>query len=175
MEETFLYFAYGSNLFKKRIRINNPTAEFIGIGRLDCHQLDFIKYSDHWRGASATILPCENAHIWGAVWRLNIKDMPSLDWQEGVDTNWYFPKTVDIITPEGTTVQCRTYQQVVNPPLREPNEELPQERRPSSTYLDCIINGALECNLPEEYIKELQKIPHNGQKASPKMIEKLNI
>lgn len=94
--------------------------------------------------------------------------------QEGVDTNWYFPKTVDIITPEGTTVQCRTYQQVVNPPLRGPNEELPLERRPSSTYLDCIINGALECNLPEEYIKELRRIPHNGQKASPKMIEKLN-
>lgn len=34
-EETFLYFAYGSNLLKKRIRINNPSAEFIGTGKLD--------------------------------------------------------------------------------------------------------------------------------------------
>lgn len=42
IKETFLYFAYGSNLFKKRIRINNPTAEFIGIGRLDVSYLIII-------------------------------------------------------------------------------------------------------------------------------------
>lgn len=31
---TFFYFAYGSNLLKKRIRINNPSSEFVGIGKL---------------------------------------------------------------------------------------------------------------------------------------------
>lgn len=175
VEETFLYFAYGSNLLKKRIRINNPSAEFIGIGKLDGYRLDFTKYSDHWRGTSATIVPCGKTHIWGAVWRLNIKDMPALDWQEGVGSNWYFPKTVDISTPEGSTVQCRTYEQTIPPPPRESLEDLPSEDRPSTTYLDCIINGAVECKLPEDYIKELSKIPHNGQKASPKMIEKLNM
>lgn len=35
VKDTFLYYAYGSNLLKKRIRINNPSAEFLGIGRLD--------------------------------------------------------------------------------------------------------------------------------------------
>lgn len=35
VKDTFLYFAYGSNLLKKRIHINNPSATFIGIGRLD--------------------------------------------------------------------------------------------------------------------------------------------
>ncbi|XP_045771665.1 gamma-glutamylcyclotransferase-like [Maniola jurtina] len=175
-KDTFLYFAYGSNLLKKRIRINNPTAEFIGIGRLDGHQLDFMKYSDHWRGTSATIVPTQNAqiHVWGAVWRLHNSDMPALDRQEGVDTNWYFAKSVEVLTPEGETIECRTYQQTVNPPLRDADEELPLERRPSSTYLDCIVNGAIECSLPKEYIIQLKKIPHNGQEASPKMIEKLN-
>lgn len=33
--DSFMYFAYGSNLLKRRIHINNPTAEFVGIGRLD--------------------------------------------------------------------------------------------------------------------------------------------
>lgn len=32
--DTFLYFAYGSNLLSKRIHIQNPTAERRGIGRL---------------------------------------------------------------------------------------------------------------------------------------------
>lgn len=95
--------------------------------------------------------------------------------QEGVDTNWYFPKTVDIIIPDGETVQCRTYQQTINPPPRKEDEIISEDRRPSSTYLDCIIKGAEECNLPKDYIIRLKKIPHNGQKASPKMIEKLNM
>lgn len=92
-----------------------------------------------------------------------------------METNWYFAKTVEVFTPEGEKIECRTYQQTINPPIRGPDEELPAERRPSSTYLDCIINGAIECNLPQEYIIQLKKIPHNGQKASPKMIEKLNM
>lgn len=32
--DTFLYFAYGSNLLGKRIHIQNPTAVRYGIGRL---------------------------------------------------------------------------------------------------------------------------------------------
>ncbi|KAL0901346.1 hypothetical protein ABMA27_006625 [Loxostege sticticalis] len=172
-KETFVYFAYGSNLLKKRIRINNPSAQFLGIGKLNNHHLDFIKYSEHWRGSSATIVPIEGCYVWGAVWRLNIEDMPALDWQEGVDTNWYFPKTVEIITPDGEKLQCRTYQQTVNPPPCKKIEELPMERRPSSTYLECIINGANECQLPNDYIQILKKIPDNGNEASPKMIEKL--
>lgn len=32
---TFLYFAYGSNLLLHRIRLNNPTAKKIGIGKLE--------------------------------------------------------------------------------------------------------------------------------------------
>ncbi|XP_030025203.1 gamma-glutamylcyclotransferase isoform X2 [Manduca sexta] len=174
LPDTFLYYAYGSNLLKKRIHINNPSAVFLGIGRLDGHQLDFIKYSEHWRGTSATIVPTEKSCVWGAIWRLHNRDMPALDKQEGVDTNWYFAKTVDVVTPDGNTVQCRTYQQTINPELRKEGEELPPERRPCITYLDCIINGAKECELPEDYIEELKKIPHNGQIASPKMIEKLN-
>ncbi|CAG9581605.1 unnamed protein product [Danaus chrysippus] len=173
--DTFLYFAYGSNLLKKRIHINNPTAVFIGIGKLNEHQLDFIKYSENWRGSSATIIPTQDHYIWGAIWRLHNNDMKSLDRQEGVDTNWYFPKSVEVVTPEGEKLKCRTYQQTINPPLRAPGEELPIERRPSSTYMDCIIKGAVECNLPEDYIVKLKKIPHNGQKASQKMIDQLNL
>lgn len=93
--------------------------------------------------------------------------------QEGVDTNWYFPKQVDVLIFDGSKVNCRTYQQTVNPPLREKGEELPEERRPCITYLDCIVRGAIECDLPEYYVEELKKIPNNGNVAPPAMIEKL--
>lgn len=32
---TFLYFAYGDNLFTFRIHMNNPSAEFVSIARAD--------------------------------------------------------------------------------------------------------------------------------------------
>lgn len=94
--------------------------------------------------------------------------------QEGVENNWYFAKNVDIMLPDGSQTVCRTYQQTINPPIRKPGEELPVDRRPCITYLDCIVNGAIECKLPEYYIEELKKIPNNGQEASPSMIAKLN-
>ncbi|XP_063616507.1 gamma-glutamylcyclotransferase-like [Cydia splendana] len=175
VKDHFLYFAYGSNLLKKRIRINNPTAEFLGIGRLDNHILDFMKYSEHWRGTSATIVPKQGSIIWGAIWRLHNNDMPALDWQEGVETNWYFPKTVEITTPDGQTVECRTYQQTSNPPPREEDDEIPVDRRPSITYLNVILKGAEECQLPPDYIEKLNKLPHNGQEASPNMLAKLDL
>ena len=40
-KETFLYFAYGSNLLTERIHINNPSAKFKSIGFLKKHKLDF--------------------------------------------------------------------------------------------------------------------------------------
>lgn len=95
------------------------------------------------------------------------------DRQEGVDTNWYFPKTVTVTTLDGLKVECRTYQQTVNPPPREDIEDIPFDRRPSITYLECIIRGAVECGLPADYITKLKAIPDNGQEA-PEMLQKLN-
>ena len=31
---TFLYFAYGSNLLKQRLQLENPSAEFVAVGEL---------------------------------------------------------------------------------------------------------------------------------------------
>ena len=42
---TFLYFAYGSNLLTERIHINNPSAVFKNIAKLDGHQLGFNYFS----------------------------------------------------------------------------------------------------------------------------------
>ncbi|XP_063823180.1 gamma-glutamylcyclotransferase-like [Ostrinia nubilalis] len=173
VNDTFYYFAYGSNLLKKRIHINNPSAEFVGIGRLNDHLLDFFKYSENWRGAVATIVPLDGAYVWGAVWKISDNSIPALDKQEGVDTSTYFPKMVTVFTPTESKVECRTYQLTDMPTrrLRDDNTELPSERRPSITYLDCIIKGAMECKLPDEYIEKLRKVPHNNQEATPQMQE----
>lgn len=81
--------------------------------------------------------------------------------QEGVDQKIYFVFEGEILTPEGKVEKCRLYQQVDTPTINE-NELLPDDRKPSGTYLDVIIQGAKESNLPEEYQKFLKSFPHNG-------------
>ena len=41
----FLYFAFGSNLLTERIHINNPSARFKCVAKLDDYKLTFNHYS----------------------------------------------------------------------------------------------------------------------------------
>ena len=42
---SFLYFAFGSNLSSERIRVQNPSAKYVASAVLDGYQLDFKTYS----------------------------------------------------------------------------------------------------------------------------------
>ena len=42
---SFLYFAFGSNLSSERIRVQNPSAQYVASAVLDGYQLDFKTYS----------------------------------------------------------------------------------------------------------------------------------
>lgn len=74
----------------------------------------------------------------------------------------YIPLTVYVETPEGSILQCRTYQQTAIYDSGPDLENIPEERKPSEVYLSTILNGAEESGLPEEYKLVLKKIPHNG-------------
>ncbi|XP_063984999.1 gamma-glutamylcyclotransferase-like [Diachasmimorpha longicaudata] len=159
---TFLYFAYGSNLLTKRIHINNPTAVRRGIGCLKDFRLDFTRYSENWRGASATIVPTPDAHVWGAIWEIDLCNLADLDRQEGVDDAIYFPLEVDVERPEGGTVKCRVYQQCNNPRECIHVAKLPEQRQPSLVYLTTMFKGAEESGIPSSYVDYLKSVKHNG-------------
>ncbi|XP_034834577.1 gamma-glutamylcyclotransferase-like [Maniola hyperantus] len=167
--DTFLYYSYGSNMFSFRIHMNNPSAEFVSIARLDNYRLDFITYSKFWGGPTATLVPTANAHVWGVIWRLDIKNIAKLDEQEGVDRKIYYPKHVEVLTPYMGTYKCRVYVNKVNPLPRCDNDDIPAERWPSWTYKEIIILGAMEHQLPQYYIQALEKIKQNGDKGCFKM------
>ncbi|XP_043508732.1 gamma-glutamylcyclotransferase-like [Frieseomelitta varia] len=161
MSNKFLYFAYGSNMLTQRIHINNSTAVRKDIGFLKNFRLDFITHSKRWGGCSATIVPTEDYVVWGAIWELNECNICTLDNQEGVADKLYFPLMVDIETLTGKILKCRVYQQCNNPNEHIKLHLLPKHRRPSPLYLETILNGAYESQLPYDYIKVLEKIPHN--------------
>ncbi|XP_066244821.1 gamma-glutamylcyclotransferase-like [Euwallacea similis] len=161
----FLYFAYGSNLLSHRIHINNPSAERAGIGCLTDYQISFVTFSKRWKGASATIVPKKSGEVWGALWYVQNQDLENLDRQEGVHNNIYKPLQVDILLPDGKTVNARTYQQIAEAPGGELSE-LPQDCRPSVAYWKTIVKGAEETGLPKQYLDFLHQIPHNDYHGS---------
>ena len=106
-KETFLYFAYGSNLLTKRMHLQNPSAVFKEVARLGGYRLDFripsevkpsklfAKYAyyvtcvQRWRGCAATIIKSDQDHLYGCLWELNMEHLETLDNQEGVHNGRY--------------------------------------------------------------------------------------
>ncbi|XP_077285234.1 gamma-glutamylcyclotransferase-like [Arctopsyche grandis] len=158
VNKSFMYFSYGSNLLSKRIHIQNPTALRKHVGQLKDHRLDFIGHSLRWGGAPATIVPHVGESVWGAIWEIDMKNLPDLDDQEGVAANIYFPRTVDIHLIDGQVISCRTYQRTVDPP---DGSNYPADK-PSRVYLSTILHGAIESELPKHYIEKLETLPHNN-------------
>ncbi|KAI5718249.1 hypothetical protein M8J77_018673 [Diaphorina citri] len=154
--DTFLYFAYGSNLNSKRIHVNNPSAKRKGVGLLKDYRLDFGRFSERWKGAVATVVPDKGEEVWGAIWEIDSKDMDNLDNQEGVHINWYQVIEPDVLM-DNQTVKCRSYHLCGNPEKQTP---LPEARYPSQLYHEVIVQGAVETGLPKEYLEKLKAIPH---------------
>lgn len=134
--------------------------------------MDFFVHSSRWNGAAATIVPDNGRHVWGALWEISLKNLASLDHQEGVHINMYRPLEVTVETPEGETKTARVYMLCNNPgPLAE-DQEFTEE--PSKTYLNVITYGAIESEMPEEYINWLRGAKHNGRDGSQPMVDALN-
>ncbi|GFO25295.1 gamma-glutamylcyclotransferase [Plakobranchus ocellatus] len=174
-KDTFKYFAYGSNLLRERILINNPTAKLYGIGKLSGYRFGFDapkgERLDRWLGSGATIFKADpSSYVYGVIWDMNYSDLKSLDRQEGcynaiqVDV-----KVVSRIAPPGQqesadgadvgehTVQCRTYQL----------KNVTGANLPSPHYKEVILMGARQNRLPQDYIAFLEAFPDNQVKETP--------
>ncbi|KAK3597572.1 hypothetical protein CHS0354_018166 [Potamilus streckersoni] len=155
----FLYFAYGSNLLKERLKMLNPSAEFVTAAKLEDYELEFRSYGSdpmecRWKGAPASINQKRGSCVWGCVWELRNEHKETLDWQEGVHANVYNPLEVDVFSQDGQTLHCRTYM------LSRSSDVF--DARPSPQYLDIIIRGAQQNGLPADYIEKLKSIEHNS-------------
>ena len=156
-DDRFHYFGFGSNLDADRLRIHCPSAELASIARLDGYRLAFtIESKRNWLGGVADILEAPGAAVWGALWSIEDAHSEELDRQEGLfrDPPAYRRLTVEVATPRGDLVACRSYQ------VATPNVE---GYAPSPTYKDTLLRGARALGLPPEYIAGLEALDHNGR------------
>ncbi|KAK4474502.1 hypothetical protein MN116_000712 [Schistosoma mekongi] len=148
----FYYFAFGSNLLKERIQLLNKSAQFVGVGFIEDYTLSFAGFSNNWFGATATIKPSLSEYVLGTVWKMCISDLHTLDLQESAPV-LYTPVEipVNLVNENSSMINCRTY--MLN--SCEPGD-------PSPYYLDIILRGAVQSQLPQSYIDRLKRTKHNG-------------
>jgi hypothetical protein len=79
-----LYFAFGSNMDIAHLRSRVPSAEPIGLARLDRFRLGFTRRSIRTGGGVADIVPAEGFSVLGVAFDVDEAELSNLDRAEGV-------------------------------------------------------------------------------------------
>jgi len=146
-------FAFGSNMLSSRMRSDGsvnyercPSAEFIGIARLDDYR--FI-ISD--RKQKASVIKAPGKYVLGVLWRISKEEERTLDIREGanMDPPSYDKKYMDVQC-NGDTIKALVYV--------DSSDKINKTKKPTENYIGYIIDGAIEHKINEtdpDYFKEL--------------------
>jgi gamma-glutamylcyclotransferase len=129
-----LYFAYGSNLWRKQMLARCPDNSEVGTG---C--LRGWRWIITTRGY-ASIVVSEGDYVLGKVYELSAADIHSLDRFEGVAQNHY-RKEMIAVDVGGNSLSCLVYVDLVV-----------EEGEPKEEYIARIDQGILDADFPEEYV-----------------------
>lgn len=143
-----LYFAYGSNMASDVMLVRCPGATAQGSARLDNHRLAFRLPSQRWGGHAADIADEAGSFTWGVLWAITPEHLTTLDQHEArYDRRWVQPHNE-------RGVEAVTYR--VKP------DSIGPDGSPHPTYLDHLIQGAIEHGLPKSYVAELRSYLAKG-------------
>jgi len=129
-----LYFAYGSNLWRRQMVMRCPGQRAIGAGRLP-----------GWRWiitarGYASIVRSEPDYVLGTAYDLSESDVLSLDRFEGVDQGHYRKERIRVDV-EGRSLDCLVY---IDPVV--------EEGSPQEEYIVRINNGIHDAGLATDYV-----------------------
>lgn len=135
--ETFIYFAYGSNMLIQWLKVRCSSAEAIGNAQAQDYRLAFVKKSDDGSG-KATLLHAPGSVTHGVLFRIPMKERSRLDSAEGKDyqrddgfmvAGISLPVTIYLAVPTAIDVNLQPYY----------------------WYRDLVRAGAKQHGLPTEY------------------------
>lgn len=136
------YFAYGSNMNKDWFKTRCPYAKPIaGPFYLENSQFIYDGESSQWNNkAVANIISRQNSKVWGGLYEILSNDLDNLDHHEGYPNN--YGKGIVIVKDKNKKeYPAWVYYRVGQ-----------KEGLPSDDYKKCVLKGAKDFNLPEEYI-----------------------
>ena len=98
--DTFLYFAYGSNMLTRRLRAPDraPSAVAVTRGYVTARRLTFHKPGRDGSGkCDAQASTDHEDRVYGVVFQVALRDKPALDRAEGLG-NGYHEEILEVIT-----------------------------------------------------------------------------
>jgi len=143
------HFAYGTNMSRALMRRRCPGAAPLGIARLAGWR--FLITRDGY----ASVTPAAGNEVHGVLWRLQPRDLAALNAYESLDSGLYTRRTMSVMH-EGRRVAALVY---------VARETVPGGPKPG--YQDIVVAAAREWQLPETYIRALERwLPgHAGARA----------
>ncbi len=143
------YFAYGSNMASHRLLQRLPNAKHIGLATLAQHRLNFHKNSAGLSGKCNIELTGRVAdEVIGVIYEISLEDKQLLDQIEDLGIG-YDEKTVELRTVSGQTLFAITYFAI----------DIDKSMIPYHWYKQHVLHGAIEHNLPRDYIKQIEATP----------------
>lgn len=139
------YFSYGSNLSKQQMLIRTGSLPYSQPAFLANYRLAFRQVLNS-NEVYATILPSQNATVRGVAYLCSPHAMERLDVAEGISEKCYRRESVRVTTNTEQQLTCLVY-------IGESFETT--DARPSPDYLNTILTGAAEHQLPVDYIKSI--------------------
>jgi len=145
------YFAYGSDMNNEQMLARGVKPKVMGAAKLSDYRLAFFGYSAIWDGAEETVVPAPGREVWGVMFELSSSDRERLDDAQDVrldGTGAYFHSPVKVTDQLGKIHTVLLY--------TKDRRGIPQ--KPSQEYLDFIVKGAVDHELPSAYIETLRRM-----------------
>jgi len=118
-----------------------PSSKFIKRVYLESHKFVYDGYSSTRKGAVANVIEQKDGVVLGVLFEINEDNLAALDCYEGYPSS-YNRKFVIVKDEEENNIEVVVYYRI--------GESI---GKPSHEYRQIVIDGARDCNLPEEYIK----------------------
>ncbi len=145
------YFAYGRNMGAAAMELACPGHRFLGAAELPNHRLAFTRRSLRTGTGVADVLAASGASVWGALYALDQAHLAAIDEKEG--NGWaYERRAVRVVAGEG---ELEAFAYAVIAPDAE-------HLQPSREYLQALLDGARERDLPGDYVAALAAVAATG-------------
>jgi cation transport regulator ChaC len=154
------YFAYGSNLLTEQKESRTGPIRDARRARLDGYRIAFNKRGSDGTG-KANIVRDADRTVWGVVYRCSPAALDQMDTHEGVASGHYVRTWVRVRVDAGDEVDAVTY--IAGDSFVEAS------LAPSREYLEAILHGARHHGLPDDYVREIERIghQHGGERNRP--------
>jgi gamma-glutamylcyclotransferase len=143
-----LYFAYGSNMFTKRLQIRVPSASKINNATLPGYSLFFHKRSNKDGSGKCNIKHQNDSVVYGVIFEIDGKQKTDLDRAEGLRYGY-----------EEAQLKINTQNEMKNVfTYITTDDNIDNSLNPFSWYKMLVLEGAKEHGLPEEYIANIEAV-----------------